>query len=188
MKKLALTLFALALLPSLAARAADLSVYDSARKADLANAQTEIQLMDKATPEELESLFNLPAGEEVSAILSGFLVEIRVSIASQSLNISFPGGDWNTIISSARPGYHTVTGCFTNPRLELMHYSSKYENSPMPHSMFFYGGYAIHGTDEESELGHPASHGCVRVSKRAAAYLYGIVQQYGPRNTRICIE
>ena len=34
-----------------------------------------------------------------------------------------------------------------------MHYSRKYHNSPMPHSIFFHGGYAIHGTYATGSLG-----------------------------------
>ena len=40
----------------------------------------------------------------------------------------------------------------------------KYHMSPMPHSIFFRGGYAIHGTYATGSLGRPASHGCVRLS------------------------
>jgi hypothetical protein len=34
-----------------------------------------------------------------------------------------------------------------------MWYSRKYDMSPMPHSLFFRGGYAIHGTGSIRELG-----------------------------------
>ena len=39
-------------------------------------------------------------------------------------------------------------------------FSTKYYGSPMPHSIFFHKGYAIHGTNHISRLGGPASHGC----------------------------
>jgi hypothetical protein len=171
------------------------SSYEMTRQEKLANAQDDIQFMDAATPEDLQKLMPAPAfGEmffenpfEVQSH-NGIEVEIDVSIADQSLHATFPGGDFSTIISSARRGYHTATGCFRHPHLELMHYSSKYENSPMPHSMFYYGGYAIHGTMEENHLGRPASHGCVRVSRADAAYLYSIVEQFGASHTRICVQ
>ena len=44
-----------------------------------------------------------------------------------------------------------------------MWYSRKYDMSPMPYSVFFRGGYAIHGTGYVKQLGRPASHGCVRL-------------------------
>ena len=55
--------------------------------------------------------------------------------------------------------------------LYTMVHSAKYGNAPMPHSIFFYGQYAIHGTDAVSSLGHPASHGCIRLSPDHAATL-----------------
>jgi len=57
-----------------------------------------------------------------------------------------------------------------------MHYSKKYDNAPMPYSIFFTGGYAIHGTPHVGNLGRPASHGCVRLSPANARTLYGIVK------------
>jgi len=53
----------------------------------------------------------------------------------------------------------------------------------MPHSIFFAGGYAIHGTYETRSLGRPASHGCVRLSPAHAAVLYQMVQAEGARIT-----
>jgi single-stranded-DNA-specific exonuclease len=38
-----------------------------------------------------------------------------------------------------------------------MVHSAKYGNAPMPHSIFFYGQYAIHGTNAVGALGSPAS-------------------------------
>jgi len=49
----------------------------------------------------------------------------------------------------------------------------------MPHSIFFKGGYAIHGTYETGSLGAAASHGCVRLSPEHAAELYGMVRAEG---------
>ena len=58
----------------------------------------------------------------------------------------------------------------------------------MPHAIFFYGGFAIHGTYELSRLGGPASHGCVRLHPSNAATLLSLVEHSGPRNTRIEIS
>ena len=60
-----------------------------------------------------------------------------------------------------------------------MVHSAKYGNAPMPHSIFFYGQYAIHGTTAVGSLGHPASHGCVRLSPEHAATLFVMVQAQG---------
>jgi lipoprotein-anchoring transpeptidase ErfK/SrfK len=69
-----------------------------------------------------------------------------------------------------------------------MHYSRKYHNSPMPWSVFFKGGYAIHGTNAIRRLGRPASHGCIRVHPRNAKKLYQLIKRYGKQNTRIIIR
>jgi hypothetical protein len=60
-----------------------------------------------------------------------------------------------------------------------MVHSAKYGNAPMPHSIFFYGQYAIHGTNAVGHLGRPASHGCVRISPANAATLFAMVQKQG---------
>ena len=65
-----------------------------------------------------------------------------------------------------------------------MWYSRKYDNSPMPNSIFFVGGYAIHGTNHVKGLGRPASHGCVRLHPSNAQILYRLVQARGAGNTQ----
>ena len=70
----------------------------------------------------------------------------------------------------------------------VRYFSKKYHNSPMPHSIFFRGGYAIHGTTSIKSLGRPASHGCVRLHPSNAATLYSLVKQAGSGNTRISIS
>ena len=60
-----------------------------------------------------------------------------------------------------------------------MVHSAKYNNAPMPHSIFFYGQYAIHGTNAVGALGSPASHGCIRLSPAHAAMLFAMVQAQG---------
>ena len=59
------------------------------------------------------------------------------------------------------------------------YYSKKYHNSPMPYSIFFRGGYAIHGTGAVGALGRPASHGCIRLHTSNAAKLFAMVQREG---------
>jgi lipoprotein-anchoring transpeptidase ErfK/SrfK len=58
----------------------------------------------------------------------------------------------------------------------------------MPHSIFFSGNYAIHGSYEVKHLGRPASHGCVRLHPSNAAMLYSLVNQAGRSNTVISIR
>jgi len=61
----------------------------------------------------------------------------------------------------------------------VMVHSAKYDNAPMPHSIFFHGQYAIHGTNAVRNLGRPASHGCIRLSPAHAATLFAMVRRQG---------
>ncbi|RUY05234.1 L,D-transpeptidase, partial [Mesorhizobium sp. M7A.F.Ca.US.005.03.2.1] len=72
-------------------------------------------------------------------------------------------------------------------RTARMWYSRKYHMSPMPYSVFFHGGYAIHGTGAVRQLGRPASHGCVRLHTANAATFYSMVREVGFGNTRIVV-
>lgn len=115
-------------------------------------------------------------------------VSVRIDISSQTMSVSvngWPYASWR--VSTARSGYWTPRGSFRPYLLKRMHYSRKYDNSPMPHSIFFRGGYAIHGTGYLRSLGRPASHGCIRLAPGNAARLYSLVRQYGKGDTRIVI-
>jgi len=90
-------------------------------------------------------------------------------------------------VSTGRSGYSTPTGSYRPQRLERSWYSRKYDMAPMPHSIFFRGGYAIHGTTSIGRLGRRASHGCVRLHPGNAARLYSLVRKYGMGNTRVVI-
>jgi len=79
-------------------------------------------------------------------------------------------------VSTARRGYYTPVGTFHPYSYQPMHYSKKFDNAPMPHSIFFSGGYAIHATPHVGNLGRPASHGCVRLSPSNAATLYNMTK------------
>lgn len=108
-------------------------------------------------------------------------VDIQVDLSTQTMHVAGDGQSFDWPVSTARSGYSTPRGAFHPTSLQAMHYSRKYDNSPMPHSIFFLGGYAIHGTYETAALGRPASHGCVRLSPAHAAQLFGMVQREGAR-------
>jgi len=103
--------------------------------------------------------------------------DITISKSQQLMQVDTDEGTYQWPVSTARKGYYTPTGTFHPYSLHPMHYSRKYDNAPMPHSIFFSGGYAIHATPHVGALGHPSSHGCVRLSPRHAAMLYEIVKQ-----------
>ena len=115
-------------------------------------------------------------------------VQVRISLSGQRMNVMVDGAHYATwSISTGRQGYGTPAGTYRPQSLRRMHYSSRYNWSPMPHSIFFYHGYAIHGTSEVRNLGRPASHGCIRLSPGNARTLYGLVSRHGMNNTRITI-
>jgi lipoprotein-anchoring transpeptidase ErfK/SrfK len=95
---------------------------------------------------------------------------------------------YNWPVSTGRDGYGTPSGVFHPQTMARRWFSRKYYNSPMPHAVFFYRGFAIHGTYELSRLGGPASHGCVRLHPSHAAALFALIQRDGPRTTRIVIN
>ncbi len=110
---------------------------------------------------------------------------ITISKSHQMMQVDSDYGSYQWRVSTARKGYYTPTGTFHPYSLQLMHYSKKYDNAPMPHSIFFSGGYAIHATPHVGALGRPASHGCVRLSPSNAATLYSIVKQDSDTTIRI---
>ena len=88
-------------------------------------------------------------------------------------------------VSTGRDATQTPNGQFTPQRLERNWSSSAYYDSPMPFSIFFHHGYAIHGSYAIDRLGGPASHGCVRLHPHHAAILFDLVQLEGPNRTTI---
>jgi lipoprotein-anchoring transpeptidase ErfK/SrfK len=126
----------------------------------------------------------LLAGSAIDAAQAGVAVRIRLS--QQTMSVAVDGADLaNWPVSTARRGYRTPLGSYQPYSLEAMHYSRLYDNTPMPYSIFFRGGYAIHGTTEIRNLGRAVSHGCVRLSPDNARALFELVQSHGRQNTTI---
>ena len=88
-------------------------------------------------------------------------------------------------VSTGREATQTPNGIFAPQRLERNWSSTAYYDSPMPFSIFFHKGYAIHGSYAIDRLGGPASHGCVRLHPHHAAILFDLVQLEGPNRTTI---
>ena len=117
------------------------------------------------------------------------IVVAQISISSQTLNLSvngWPSGSWQ--VSTAGVGYHTPRGTFHVQRMAKVWFSKKYDNSPMPNSLFFDGGIAIHGTYHIKNLGRAVSHGCVRLHPQNAEKLYDLAKQYGPSRVQITVS
>ena len=116
-------------------------------------------------------------------------VVIQINKATQRMTVVRDGQPiYHWAVSTGRAGYGTPSGVFGPQRMARSWFSHAYYNSPMPHSIFFHGGYAIHGSYAINRLGGPASHGCVRLHPGNAATLFGLVSHEGPGRTRIVIN
>jgi len=120
----------------------------------------------------------------MAALLGGFSnaragIVITVDKTTQRLSVAVDGlSRYDFPVSTARIGYRTPNGTYRPERLAVKWFSRKYDWSPMPHSIFFHGGYAIHGSYEVSRLGSPASHGCIRLHPDNATTLYNLVKDH----------
>lgn len=129
------------------------------------------------------------AGGAQARHTTGGGVHVRVDVGEQMMEVYVDGElqhRWK--VSTGRSGFETPGGTFRPQRLERDWHSRKYDDAPMPHAVFFEGGYAIHGTTDTRHLGRQASHGCIRLHPDHAEELYDLVQEHGARRTRIQID
>ena len=115
-------------------------------------------------------------------------VVISISKSTQRMTVLVDGSQRYVWAVSTGLDGGPPDGSYRPERLERTWHSSKYDWSPMPHSIFFHHGFAIHGTNYVSRLGRPASHGCVRLHPSHAAALFALVQQHGKNRTRIVVS
>ena len=116
-------------------------------------------------------------------------VLVAIDKSTQQMSVSVDGAPrYRWVVSTGRAGYGTPSGTYRPQRMERTWFSKEYYNSPMPYSIFFHGGYAIHGSYEINRLGGPASHGCVRLHPSNAATLYALVGREGMGATTIVIH
>jgi lipoprotein-anchoring transpeptidase ErfK/SrfK len=97
-------------------------------------------------------------------------------ILSQQRLIAHQGSQvvMNTLISSGTAIHPTVRGYF---RVYVKYAYTRmagpgYNLPNVPSTMYFYGGYAIHGAYWHNNFGHPMSHGCVNMRLGDAAWLF----------------
>ncbi|MFN3659517.1 MAG: L,D-transpeptidase [Pseudolabrys sp.] len=92
-------------------------------------------------------------------------------------------------VSTGKNGYDTPSGEYKPFRMEKDHYSREWDDAPMPNSIFFTQiGHAIHGTFDEKNLGKPASHGCVRLSRTNSETLWRLLRKHKMANTRVVLD
>ena len=81
---------------------------------------------------------------------------------------------FNAVVSTGTRATPTVVG---NYRVYSKYLSTSmsgpgYHVPNVPHVMFFYRGYSIHGTYWHNNFGTPMSHGCVNLTLADAKWLY----------------
>jgi L,D-transpeptidase catalytic domain len=115
---------------------------------------------------------------------------IEVDKSTQQMTVTVNGEQlYQWPVSTGGQGYDTPSGTFKPFRMEIDHYSDEYDQAPMPYSIFFTDtGVAVHGTYEARNLGHAVSHGCVRLSVKNAATLWGLVRQEKMANTSVVLN
>jgi len=124
-----------------------------------------------------------------ASVASAATLTATVSLSTQTMTVIHRGkviGRWP--VSTARRGKVTPTGAWTAKWLSRHHRSSRYNNAPMPYSIFYNGNFAVHGTNQVSRLGRPASAGCVRLAPQNAAILFSLAQSEGLANTKIVVQ
>jgi len=78
-------------------------------------------------------------------------------------------------VSTGRKGYETPTGIFIILEKQVEHFSTTYDNAPMPYMQrLTWKGIALHAGNLP---GYPASHGCIRLPHEFARHLYQNTQR-----------
>ena len=95
------------------------------------------------------------------------LGEPRVEVNKSKQELRAYQGDvlvLDTHVSTGRKGHRTPSGSFAAHGKERIHYSSLYDDAPMPWAVQIDGNVFIHGFTSVPRF--PASHGCIRVPLR----------------------
>ena len=118
------------------------------------------------------------------------IIVANIDKTSQEMTIFVDGVEEHSWpVSTGLPGYATPSGTFTTSSMNEIWYSRQWNNTPMPHAVFFTKkGHAVHATDQVSKLGRPASKGCVRLSPKNAKTFYNLVKEHGLERTEVVLS
>lgn len=125
----------------------------------------------------------------VPAVAGAGQLIAKVDVSEQVMRVYKNGKQihkWR--VSTARQGKVTPRGQWRGKWLSKNHKSSLYNNAPMPYSIFYSGNFAIHGTNQTSRLGRPASAGCIRLDTSNARKLFAMTEQVGTRNLKVIVQ
>ncbi|SRR5258708_6251218 len=93
-------------------------------------------------------------------------------------NFPISSGKWAlTPTGTFYPYYKTLSTRMTggNPAIGTF-----YDLPNVPYDVFFYQGYALHGTYWHSNFGHPMSHGCINMQTDQAQLIYNWIDYSTP--------
>ncbi|NMG09813.1 L,D-transpeptidase [Brasilonema sp. UFV-L1] len=100
---------------------------------------------------------------------------IQIDLSEQRL-IAWKGNTpvYRVIVSTGKKSTPTPTGVF---QIQSKHKVARmkgedYDISDVPHTMYYSGGYAIHGAYWHKRFGIPVSHGCVNLAPKRAKWLF----------------
>ncbi|MBB3993984.1 lipoprotein-anchoring transpeptidase ErfK/SrfK [Sulfitobacter undariae] len=128
-------------------------------------------------------LLSAPASVDAGQIIA------KVDVSEQIMRVYRDGKQiYKWPVSTARKGKVTPRGAWKAKWLSKDHKSSLYNNAPMPYSIFYSGNFAVHGTNQTSRLGRPASAGCIRLKTSNAAKLFALTQQVGLKNMKVVVQ
>jgi lipoprotein-anchoring transpeptidase ErfK/SrfK len=102
-------------------------------------------------------------------------LQIYISINQQKLHLYSDGVHVaDTPVATGVPSLPTPLGVFSVIQKQRFHVSNIYSNAPMPFMQrITWSGVALH---EGENIGHPASHGCIRMPHDFAVRLYGLTR------------
>ena len=102
-------------------------------------------------------------------------MQIIISINQQKLHVYSDGVHVaDTSVATGVPRLPTPQGVFSVIQKQIFHRSNIYSNAPMPYMQrITWSGVAMH---EGEDIGHPASHGCIRMPHDFAARLYRVTK------------
>src|SRR3974390_910683 len=122
------------------------------------------------------------AGKEPASEIPKGPQQIFISINQQKLHFYSNGVQVaDTSIATGVAAHPTPFGVFSIIQKQVFHRSNIYSNAPMPYMQrITWSGVAMH---EGRDIGHPASHGCIRMPHDFAVRLYRLTKL----NTRVII-
>lgn len=136
------------------------------------------QLVDLGTRSILDVVPQLKAGEYVWApeLAPDGPALVIVNIETQRLVIFRNGVPIGaSTVSTGKTGHETPTGVFSILEKKKEHYSSTYNNAPMPNMQrLTWRGIALHAGKLP---GYPASHGCIRLPMAFSSLLFGATER-----------